>query len=274
MTHLSDEQLEDVLAGLQTAEQLEHLNECVECRQKLGDIRAVQARLKSAFEGAAVPAGLHERIAQALDGPAQAAQTDFRQTSPAVPATAARPVLAFFRRRVVQAISAAAAVIAVAVILAVYFSGPTSAEASQKELVNIHRMNLSEGHDFVAEDEPAKLAQYFRERLGFTPLLPRLNQGMAIRGCCVAHFRGEIAGSYVVNTPHGLASIIVVTDEPASIGLTATRTLADGQTAWTGALGMCNMAAVRMGKYTYTAVGETSVDSLTQLLGLLVSQDG
>jgi hypothetical protein len=262
MTHLNDEQFEDLLAGLQTAAQGEHLDQCQPCRQKLADMHAVRRRLKSAFEGAAVPAGLHDRIAQALAGP-----TDAKPP-------AARPVVFFTPRRIGLAIWSAAAAIVVAVLLGSFPYGPSPAVAAQRELVQIHKMNLSDGHDFFAEDEPDKLAQYFRERLGFSPLLPRLNQGMAIRGCCVAHFRGQIVGSYVVNTPHGRVSIIVVTDEPASIGLTAKRTLPDGHIAWTGALGMCNMAAVRMGKYTYTAVGETSVDALAQLLALLISTDG
>jgi hypothetical protein len=163
-------------------------------------------------------------------------------------------------------LAAAAVVLAVGIPVAIFLTQPSPAQAAQQELLSIHQHNLSDGHGFYSEDEPNKLAQYFREQLGFVPAMPKLNQGMAIRGCCVAHFRGKIVGSYVVDTPHGVVSIIVVTDTPASIGL-ARR---EGQTVWEGNLGMCNMAAVREGDYTYTAVGEAPQASLTQLLGLLV----
>ena len=47
MTHLSDEQFEDVLAG--GAPEGDHLVQCEHCREKLAERRAMRSRLRSAF---------------------------------------------------------------------------------------------------------------------------------------------------------------------------------------------------------------------------------
>jgi len=166
-------------------------------------------------------------------------------------------------------LAAAAAILVVALPLALYFAGPPSAQAAQQELIAIHRLNLADGHGFFSEDEPAKLAAYLKDKLGFVPALPKLNQGIAIRGCCVTHFRGQIVGSYVVNTPRGLISIIVVRDRPDALGM-KTRLDRAGRAIWTGAFATNSLAAARMGEFTYCAVGEVPVDSLVDLLAELV----
>jgi anti-sigma factor RsiW len=259
VTHLNDEQFEEALRA--PADQSGHLAECSACRHRLEDMRAVRGRLQSAFASVAAPSALAERIQAAASGSGET-------TTPSAPVSARRPLILRLRRYA-WPMAAAAAILALAVPLVVFLSGPSSVQAAQQELVNIHRQNLAEGHSFYSEDEPEKLAQYFKEKLGFAPAMPKLNQGMAIRGCCIAHFREEPVGSYVVDTPHGVVSIIVVTDQPSSLGLTRKSGHA-GQPVWEGNLGMCNMAAVRMGDYTYAAVAEVPQHQLTQLLGLLV----
>jgi hypothetical protein len=258
VAHLSDEQFEDAVR--EAGPGSPHLQECGECRRRLEELRAIRGRLQSAFASVTAPEALRERMRAAAGAGPEAVAL------PAPQPPRAGGALRSPLRRWAWPLAAAAAVLAAAIPLAIFLNQPSRAEAAQRELVQIHQQNLTDGHGFFSDDEPNKLAAYFREKLGFVPAMPKLNQGMAIRGCCVAHFRGKIAGSYVVDTPHGVVSVIVVTDPPASIGL-ARR---EGQAVWEGNLGMCNMAAVRVGDYTYTAVGEVSQPSLTQLLGLLV----
>ena len=47
MTHLSDEQFEDILAG--GAPEPSHLVQCDRCGDKLAELRAMRSRLRSAF---------------------------------------------------------------------------------------------------------------------------------------------------------------------------------------------------------------------------------
>lgn len=258
MSHLSDEQFEEVLGN--PASQSQHLVECETCRRRLEDMRAVRARLGSAFASVAAPSNLAERIRAAASGPLEAT----KPSSPVPPRGLWTPRL----RRYIWPLAAAAAVLVVALPLAVFLSGPSPVQAAQQELVSIHQHNLADGHGFYSEDEPAKLAQYFKEKLGFVPAMPKLNQGMAIRGCCVAHFKEKITGSYVVDTPHGVVSIIVVSDQPEAVGLSRQGDR-NGQPIWAGHMRKCNMAAVRNGGYTYTAVSEVPQEQLFQLLGLL-----
>ena len=120
-----------------------------------------------------------------------------------------------------------------------------------------------------SDDKPASLARYFKDKLGFAPAMPKLNQGMAIRGCCIARFRGQIVGSYVVDTPRGLISIIAVRQKPAELNL-ANPVQQNGLTVYRGAFATNQLAATAVGDYTYCAVGEVPSQSLVELLGLLV----
>lgn len=226
-------------------------------------MRALRQRLRTAFASVTTPSALAERIQQAASA--------VRARGEAIRAVARppRPIVLQLRRHAWQ-LAAVAAMLLIAVPFIVFFAGPSPATAAPQELAGIHRNNLTGANHRFVEDQPDKMAAYFKEQLGFVPAIPKMNQGMAIRGCCVAHFRDKIAGSYVVNTPHGLISIIVVTDDPASLGLTQ-QTRQNGLTIWQGGFAKNRMAAVRLGNYTYTAVGEVSQATLDQLLGLLVS---
>jgi hypothetical protein len=258
VTHLSDEQLEDILND--PASDDRHLAQCASCRERLEGHRAVRGRLQSAFASVSAPTGLADRIRAA-------AQTAPQEIVPSARTSAAGRPLARVRRYA-WALAAAACVV-LATPLLIHLLSPAAAGAAQQELVSIHRMNLSEERDLFSDDKPANLAQYFKDKLGFAPAMPKLNQGMAIRGCCIAHFRGQIVGSYVVDTPRGLISIIAVRQKPAELNL-ADPIQQDGLTVYRGAFATNQLAATAVGDYTYCAVGEVPSQSLVELLGLLV----
>jgi hypothetical protein len=164
---------------------------------------------------------------------------------------------------------AAAAVLALMAIPITLSLRPSSAMAAQAELVKIHEHNLAAGHEFYGDSDPAKLAEYFRQKLSFVPAMPELDQGMKLRGCCLARFRGEPVGSYVVDTPQGAISIIVTTGpslsccQPGEISSHG-RTM----TVSSCTCGHCNMASMRLNGYTYFALGDQTVphDTLVDLL--------
>jgi hypothetical protein len=233
----------------------EHLADCALCRGRLAEKQAMANRLKEAFSGIHAPASLAERIRQetsvALPGEAGSARSRFRA----------------HWRGWAAAVSAIAALLVVVPIL-MYLTTPPSAVAA---LADIHRHNMSESGAFVSEADPAKLAAYFKEHLGFNPRLPEPNHGLALRGCCVRHFQGDIAGSYVVATPAGIMSVVVVRRTPESMGITQQLHRND-RVYWKGSFARSRMVCVRIGDYTYCAVGEISHEYLTDLLSRLLAE--
>ncbi|MHC4166293.1 MAG: anti-sigma factor [Planctomycetota bacterium] len=258
MNHLTDEQLEDILQGEET--DLAHLGECQHCRDRLAEKKAIAERLRSAFGSVQAGADLVDRIRHKLNAGATATRAD---------QLVQRIIPWHHRWQMWPGLAAAAAILIVLVPLSMYLGSPSAAKAAQAELVKIHNHNLSPDHDFYSEAEPEKLAEYFKSKLGFNPRLPELGHGMAIRGCCVKHFRGEVVGSYVVDTPQGVMSVIVVTDKPESLGIVG-KFRKGNQTYWKSSFAKCDMVSVRIGNYSYCAVGEISHEYLTELLSRLI----
>ncbi len=261
MNHITDEQFEDILRGEET--DLTHLRRCRNCRDRLAEKKAIAQRLRSAFGSMQASPDLADRICHKLN-------------TTSTPATADQPVHRVspsrHRRQLWPAFAAAAAILIVLVPLSMYFGTPSAAKAAQAELVGIHQENLGPDREFFSNAEPEKLAQYFKSELGFSPAFPCTGHGMAIRGCCVAHFRERIVGSYVVDTPQGVISIIVVTDTPKSIGMSRMlERTRSGQTCWKASFARCSMVTVRLGDYSYCAVAEISHKYLLELISRLLS---
>ena len=165
---------------------------------------------------------------------------------------------------------AAAVLLFVALPLGWYFMNDTPEHQAYAELSKIHHSNLTAEKAFVNTDDPDQLANFFREQLGFTPQLPELGKGLAILGCCVKHFRGQIVGSYVVDTPQGVISIIVVTDTPESLGMKPQPNQQGTHTFWNGDFAYCNMVTVQIGNISYCAVSDLPHKELTALLQRLL----
>lgn len=260
MNHLSEEQFEGLLEG--TASEPSHLGQCQACQGRLAEKQAIRARLQTSFASIHAPQELADQISLQT-GSAAADRPD--------PESAESHLSFRLAKRLWRPLAAAAAVLAVVIPLGIYLTAASPAVAAQAQLVSIHEHNISAPDDFYADDDPAKLADYLKEKLGFTPAFPRLGQGMSLRGCCLSHFRKQIVGSYVVDTPRGIVSIIVVSDRPETLGIGRKFQYA-GQTFWAGTFAKCNMVTVRLKNYSYCAVGELSLshDVLSELLGRLV----
>jgi hypothetical protein len=261
MEHLTEEQLEGILQGEDDRVCKEHLEQCGDCRSKLAAKRAIAGRLRTAFASVKAGPDFAEQIRSRLNAATKSTMT----IQPVQHARAGNHIKRLWPT------FAAAAVLLILVPLGLYFGVPSSAEAAQTELVRIHKKNLAADHEFMSEADPEKLAAYFKDKLGFNPRLPELGRGMALKGCCVRHFRGRIVGSYVVDTPEGVMSIIIVTDKPESLGINSQFTK-DQQTYWKSSFAKCNMVSVRIGNYTYCAVDEISHEYLTELLSQLVPE--
>lgn len=260
MNHLTDEQLEGIM--LSDSARPAHLEHCTECKERLAEKEVLAGRLRSAFTNVKAGQELAEQIRRRLN---------VHSTAPEF--AASRHLLSIRSHwRGWLAIGSMAAALMIAVPIVFYLATPSPALAARAELVQIHEDNVygrHGRHEFHSEADPDKLAQYFRDKLGFTPYMPVPSRGMALRGCCVRHFRGQIVGSYVVDTPSGVMSIVVVTDPPDSFG-TGGRFEQDGYVFWKSSFAKCDMVTVRLGDYSYCAVGETSHKYLTELLTRLL----
>ena len=243
MSHLTDEQLEQHLAGEAVAD--EHLRQCPACRQRLEDHRAVRERLRTAFAGVRAGEDLRARLHQGL-------------------AAARRP--RGLRLRLWSAVAAAAMVL-IAVPAAIYLARPATAAAG--ELAAIHDRNLTRPARLLAAADPAGVRAFFQRELGLRPALPDSQAGVSLRGCCTCRFRGAAVGTYVVETADGPVSIVVLAGRPESLEMISQHCPC-GCGMVKGSSGACNVAARRLGGYTYAAVGKAPYAVLARLLHRLV----
>ncbi len=259
MNHLTNEQLEQILQGID--DHSDHLKDCENCRARLEEKKAIASRLRKAFENVSPKEELVQTIKRQIN-----MQSD--------PSWQKRTMNLLGFKAHWKGWATAVSAMAALFIMAPVFIGlmyPSSAMAAQKELVNIHKSNLSEDLEFHSEADPEKLAEFFKEKLGFNPRMPNTGHGLALRGCCVRHFQEQVVGSYVVDTPEGVMSIVVVTDSPELIGIDEKFELG-GYTYFKSSFAMCDMVSVRIGDYSYCAVGEVSHNYLTELLSRLLPE--
>ncbi len=263
MNHLTNEQFEDIMQGNDI--DLTHLDQCQDCRDSLAEKQAIAARLRSAFASVKADAGLADRIRCQINQSSETAEN-----VKSIQHTWSTRL----HHKLWPALATAAAIFVVLVPLSFYVMMPSAATAAQAELVMIHQQNLSPHREFYNNVDPEKLAEYFKDKLGFTPAFPCTGpctgQGMTIRGCCIAHFKGQIVGSYIVDTPKGIISVVVVTDAPKEMGMThIPGKTGYEQSLWKSSYAQCNMVTVRLGDYSYCAIGEISKISHKYLKGLL-----
>jgi len=259
VNHLTDEQFEDIMQGRDV--DLTHLNQCQDCRDSLAEKQAIAARLRSAFASVKADIDIAGRIRNQINK-----NSETTETAKSIQHTWTTRQ----HHKLWPALATAAAIFIVLVPLSMYVFTPSTATAVQAELVMIHQQNLGPHREFYNNADPEKLAGYFKDKLGFTPAFPCTGQGMEIRGCCVAHFKGQIVGSYVVDTPKGIISIIVVTDTPKQMGMThMPEKTGYEQSLWKSSYARCNMVMVRLDGYSYCAIGEISEISHKYLKNLL-----
>ncbi len=259
MTHLSNEQLEDILQG--SASEPDHLAQCELCKAQLAERRAMRSRLRSAFATVHASADLLERI-----------RSKARRPNTIPESTAIRPakprILQFSRWAIPLTAVAAAVLIGIPALL--FLGRPEPAMAAHAELYRIHQHSLSPHTELYSDADPESLAGFLKNELGFKPAFPpRLGAGISLRGCCITHFRDKPVGSYVVDTPRGVISIIVVTETPESLGMKEAFHRGD-HTYMAGSFAKCNMVTSELGGYTYCAVGEVPRELLVDLLEQLV----
>ncbi len=257
MIHLTDEQFEDLMQGKDV--RFAHLKDCIECRDRLSEKQDLASRLRLAFATVKPTEGLAERIRRKLN-----------VSSMRVKHTGERHLLnVLFQRRRWLSLASAAAVLIIAIPLVFFLAEPSAAVAAKAELVKIHNDNLSAKHEFYNQTDPQKVADYFKSRLGVSPIILRSGQGQSLRGCCLCRFRGQIVGSYVLETPQGMMSIVIVRERPQALGMERKFRIGD-RVFWSSSFAEHKLVIIRIGQYSYCAVGKGPDSHLTELLTQLV----
>lgn len=260
MSHLTVEQFEEIVHG--QAEFPDHLNQCSRCRARLAEKRALAGRLRDAFASVEASPALAGRIRAGIVGSESAVDTVGVLPLRIIPAA---------HRHLWSGLAAAAAILLIAVPVALYFGTASSAEAAQAELVAIHRKNIRSLGDLIVHDDPNHLARYLSGATRHDPGVTCPVTGDENCTCCVRQFRGRRAASYVIRTPSGLISLIVVLDPPESLGLVPAEPMPESNgPLWRGACEDCHIASIRIDAHSYFAVGKVSHTELQDILHGLV----
>jgi len=264
MSHLTDEEFEDLLQGQESGR--DHLDRCRRCQDRLAEKRALAMRLRDAFAAVTSEADLSQRIRSRIG-----LGTDTGQSAKPGPKVVKLPR---HQRRVwTTGLSAVAAVLLVAIVLALSWP-PSAAQATQSTLAGIHALNLSVGeHEFWEDTDPERLTALYGEILGVKPYLPPVTETLKLCSCCVKRSITEyVVGSYVAGTGVGVMTVAIVRASAESLG--KGRAGPGGRIYYEAQQGECRMVAVRIGDHTYSAVGQVDHSHLRALLAQLGDSDG
>ena len=251
MNHLSEEQLEDILAG-RTDEPAEM---DPASRRKLEAMRAVRHRLQAAMASAEPSASLAEGIAAKLDDADSQAQ----------PRVIRFPAWAW------KVVAAAAVVTLIAVPIWFQFGRAEPALAAQEEFYQIHHTNLAHGGDFVEMTDPNAVSAHLAPHLQ-APLRVPVTEDVDLQGACAARFRGRAAASYLVRTPHGLISVVVVREDPETFHFDRRHTdLMTDRAVYQGQQDEYRLLATRVGNLTYCVIGQVNQEGLLHIMAILIA---
>jgi anti-sigma factor RsiW len=259
MSHLTEEQFEDLLRD--TAHVPEHVDGCPLCRARFDETYALVQRVRQASRSIQAPPVLADRIRAGVAALAEPA------------ATAPGRVYLIplrIRRHLWSGLAAAAALLVLAIPIGLYLGTGTPANAAPVALEEIHHANLESLGQLVCNDDPGALCAYLESQVHHSPILLSTEAGLNLCGCCVRQFQGRPVASYVVKRNNIPISVIAVPQPPEELGMTLTEHKTAAQRdIWQARHRCCNLAAVRIGAYSYCAVGQVPQEELAVLLNAL-----
>ncbi len=257
MSHLTEEQFEDILQG--RAEAPEHVDQCSECRDRLDEKRALARRVSEAFSSIHAGADLADRIRAEIAAIKQPAAGT--KTGPRV-----LPLRA--RRQIWSGLAIAAAILIVAIPRSLHIDTGSRVKAAQAALAGIHRINLDSLEQLMEDEGSGKKCQCMAGKMEDGTVMPCCARGLCMCGCRMRSFQGRSVPSCVIEKPDAPAiSVVLLPASPEDLGMTpgATRTVT-GQTIWHAACETCNMASVRMGGGSCCVIGDVPPENLIALL--------
>ncbi len=257
MSHLTEEQFEDILQG--RAGVPGHLDDCLECRHRLEEKRALARRVSKAFSSIHAGADLAGRIRAGIAAAGQ----------PATGTTARPRILSLrARRHIWSGLAIAAAILIVAIPRSLQIHTSSGAKAAQTALAGIHRTNLGSLEQLMEDEGSAKKCQCMAGKMEDGTAMPCCARGLCMCGCRMRDFQGRVVPSCIVEQPNTPAiSVVLIPAEPEALGMTlGTGRTVIGQAIWHATCGTCNMASVRMGAGSCCVIGDVPTENLVALL--------
>ncbi len=258
MSHLTEEQFEDLLRDV--AHVPEHVGGCPLCQARFDEKYAIVQRVRQASFSIQAPAVLADRIRAGVAALGEPAAAQGR----------VRLIPSCIRRHLWSGLAAVAALLVLAVPIGFYVSTGAPANAAPVALAEIHHANLDSLGQLVRSDDPSALREYLENQVGHSPILLDRGSGLNLCGCCVRRFQGQTVASYVVKRNNTPISVIAVPQPPEALGMALTKhQTAAGRDVWQARHRCCNIAAIRIGEYSYCAVGQVAQEELAVLLNAL-----
>jgi len=256
MSHLTDEQLEDILQG--RAEAPDHVDQCPRCQARLSEQRALARRVSKAFSSIHAGADLAGRIRADI---AAARPTTGTRTDPQI-----LPLRA--RRHLWPGLAIAAAILIVVLPRILHFDTSGRVKAAQTALIGIHRINLDSLDQLMEDEGSAKQCRCLAGRMDDGTAMPCCTRGLCMCGCRMRDFQGRMVPSCVIEEPDApTISVVLVPESPEALGMTlGSGRTTTGQAIWHATCGACNMASVRMGQGACCVMGDVPQENLVALL--------
>jgi hypothetical protein len=257
MSHLTDEQFEDILQGL--ADAPEHVDQCPQCRDQLDERRALARRVNKAFSAIHAGADLAGRIRAEI---AAAGQT----TAGIKAGPQILPLRA--RRHIWSGLAIAAAILIVAIPRSLQIHTSSGVKAAQAALAGIHRTNLDSLEQLMEDEGSPRKCQCLAGKMDDGTVMPCCARGLCMCGCQMRDFQGRVVPSCVVEEPNTPPiSVVLVPEAPEDLGMIpGTSRTGTGQAIWHATCGACNMASVGMGVGSCCVIGDVSTEDLVALL--------
>jgi anti-sigma factor RsiW len=256
MSHLTEEQFEDLLRD--TTHIPRHVDGCPLCRARFDETYALVQRVRQASLSIQAPPVLADRIRAGVAALAESAATAPGRV---------RLLPLRIRRPLWSGLAAAAALLVLAIPIGFYVSTGSPANAAPVALEEIHHANLESLGQLVHNDDPGAVCAYLENQVHHSPILLSTESGLSLCGCCVRQFQGRPVASYVVKRHDIPISVIAVPQPPEELGMTLTEhKVAAQRDIWQARHRCCNLAAVRIGAYSYCAVGQVPPEELVLLL--------
>jgi hypothetical protein len=257
MSHLTDEQFEDILRG--RTEVPEHVDQCFECREQLEEKRALARRLNRAFSSVHASADLAGRIRAGIAAAGQPTT-----------GTEARPrIIPFWaRRHIWSGLAIAAAILIVVIPRSLHLDTGSRVDAAQTVLAGIHHTNLDSLEQLMEDEHSRKRCGCLAGKMDDGTAMPCCKRGLCLGGCRMRDFRGQVVPSCVVDEPSmPPISVVLVPESPEDLGMIlGTSATGTGQAIWHATCGACNMASVRMGEGCCCVIGDVPTENLVALL--------
>ncbi|MCU0913564.1 MAG: hypothetical protein MUC88_03245 [Planctomycetes bacterium] len=254
MSHLTDEQLEDILQGRGKAS--EHVEWCRRCRARLDEKRALAHRVRQAFSTIHAGADLADRIRARVVAAGQ-------ETRPHLLRVQAR-------RRVWSAVAIAALVLVVVMLKSSHVETSAHVQAAQTALIGLHHANLIALDERAHDEGHHKTCECLRSRSGHGTAMPCCQRGLCVCGCQMRDFQGRLVECCTIQEPNAPSvSVVLIPEVPEALGMTRTATTTvTGQAIWRASRGPCSMASVCWGEESCCVIGQVPPEQLVALLNV------